>query len=241
MTASPVSRAQRADADLQVARGSTLDVRRLSRSPLSEPRAVGNERVGEQLRVGDAIGREGARARRKRARTRGSTARASGAGPTVTAGRIGSRHRRSARAAARGRSRRRPQRRERARLRGHEVHPHFGAPAREVAELDRRWASARITGSPMPPSILARDRARGAGCPTPWSRTTTSSPSAGDVDLHLERPFLAFVGVEHDVVARLADRGADVVELDRIEPDRLRQRRSAPGGRAGRSRPCWRG
>ncbi len=42
-----------------------------------------------------------------------------------------------------------------------------------------------------------------------------------DVHAHAERTRLAVVGVHHDVVAGLADRGLQVVEQLGIEPDQL--------------------
>jgi hypothetical protein len=44
----------------------------------------------------------------------------------------------------------------------------------------------------------------------------------GDVDVDLQRTFLAPIGVQHDVVAGLCDGRADVVEIVAVDRERVR-------------------
>ena len=104
-----------------------------------------------------------------------------------------------------------------------EVHRHLGAPARQVAELDRlaerldhRQAdpAGELLGGrharPDPDAVIADERVE----PVRDHR---------QLDLQRALALAALVGVQHDVVAGLRDGGRDVVQRDGVEPDGLGQ------------------
>ena len=92
-------------------------------------------------------------------------------------------------------------------------------PPSGIARNSACSASARITDSPTP-RIVSSAGASG-GRPRSLVLDDDLDRLGLDVHAHAERAGLALVGVHDHVVARLADRGLEVVQQLRVEPDQL--------------------